>query len=129
MKKVTMNFFILLSIMAIFSSCSPKIVGIWNVESFQTITQGNETMSAKNIGTITFQKNGTGVKDLSFSILGAPKEDKTPFSWTLKDNLLTINGQESDFVKTWIVVESKVKYQKIKSTDGAAQVQIVELRK
>lgn len=124
-----MNFFILLSIMAIFSSCSPKIVGIWKVESFQTITEGTETLAAKNIGTISFQKDGTGIKDLSFTILGVTKEDKTPFNWTLKDNLLTINGQESEFVKTWIVIESKGKYQKIKSTDGAAEVQIVELRK
>lgn len=117
------------SIFAVFSSCSPRIIGVWNVENFETVSQGDESISAKNIGTITFQKDGTGVKDLSFTILGVRKEDKTPFNWTLSNSLLTINGQESDFVKTWIVVEDHKKYQKIKSTDGADQVQIVELRK
>lgn len=129
MKKTTLNFIVFLFILAVFSSCSPRIIGVWNVENFETVSQGNESISAKNIGTITFQKDGTGAKDLSIMILGVRKEDKTPFNWTLKDNLLTISGQESDFVKTWIVVEDQKKYQKIKSTDGADQVQIVELRK
>lgn len=129
MKKTILNFIVFLFILAVFSSCSPRIIGVWNVENFETVSQGNESISAKNIGTITFQKDGTGAKDLSIMILGVRKEDKTPFNWTLKDNLLTISGQESDFVKTWIVVEDQKKYQKIKSTDGADQVQIVELRK
>lgn len=129
MNKTTLNFILLLGVFAFFSSCSPRIVGVWNVESFETVSQGNEAISAKNIGTITFQKDGTGSKDLSFTILGVRKEDKTPFNWSLNDNLLTINGQESDFVKAWIVVDNQKKYQKIKSTDGADQVQIVELRK
>lgn len=129
MKKTTLNFIVFLFILAVFSSCSPRIIGVWNVENFETVSQGNESISAKNIGTITFQKDGTGAKDLSLMILGVSKEDKTPFNWTLKDNLLTISGQDSDFIKTWIIVEDQKKYQKIKSTDGADQVQIVELRK
>jgi hypothetical protein len=129
MKKTSLNFILLLGVIAVFSSCSPRIVGVWNVESFETVSQGKEAISAKNIGKITFQKDGTGVKDLSFTILGIVREDKMPFNWTLNDNLLTINGQESDFVKTWIVIENQKKYQKIKSTDGADQVQTVELRK
>jgi hypothetical protein len=129
MKKTSLNFILLLGVIAVFSSCSPRIVGVWNVESFETVSQGKEAISAKNIGKITFQKDGTGVKDLSFTILGIVKEDKTPFKWILNDNLLTISGQESDFVKTWIVVDNQKKYQKIKSTDGADQVQTVVLRK
>jgi hypothetical protein len=129
MKKLRLDFILLLSIITFFSSCSPRIVGVWNVENFETVSQGNESMSAKNIGTITFHKDGTGIKNLSLTILGINKVDNTPFNWTLNDNLLTINGQESDFVKTWIIIENQRKYQKIKSTDGADQVQIVELRK
>ena len=94
MNKTTLNFILLLGVFAFFSSCSPRIVGVWNVESFETVSQGNEAISAKNIGTITFQKDGTGSKDLSFTILGVRKEDKTPFNWSLNDNLLTINGQD-----------------------------------
>jgi hypothetical protein len=129
MRKTSLNLILLLGVIAVLSSCSPRIVGVWNVESFETVSQGKEAISAKNIGTITFSKDGTGAKDLSFTILGVVREDKMPFNWTLNDNLLTINGQESDFVKTWIVIENQKKYQKIKSTDGADQVQTVELRK
>lgn len=113
----------------IFSSCSPRILGVWTVDNFETVTQGVEGVSAKNIGTITFFKDGTGTKDLSFTIFGVSKEDKTPFTWSLNDNLLTINGQESEFAKTWIVVDNQKKVQKMKSTDGADQVQILDLKK
>lgn len=118
-----------LLLFVILSSCSPRILGVWTVENFETVTQGVEGVSAKNIGTITFFKDGTGTKDLSFTIFGMSKEDKTPFTWTLNDNLLTINGQDSDFAKTWIIVDNQKKVQKMKSTDGADQVQILDLKK
>lgn len=118
-----------LLLFVILSSCSPRILGVWTVDNFETVTQGVEGVSAKNIGTITFFKDGTGTKDLSFTIFGVSKEDKTPFTWTLNDNLLTINGQESEFAKTWIVVDNQKKVQKMKSTDGADQVQILDLKK
>lgn len=107
MKRTSLNLILLLGVLTVFSSCSPRIVGVWTVESFETVSQGKEAISARNIGTITFGKDGTGVKDLSFTILGVVREDKMPFNWTLNDNLLTINGQESDFVKTWIVIENQ----------------------
>lgn len=129
MKNVTLNIFLPVLFIVVFVSCSPRIVGVWKVDSFETITQGVDGVSARNIGTITFQKDGTGTKDLSFTILGVTKEDRAPFSWTLNNNLLTINGQDSDIAKTWIVIEDQKKLQKMKSTDGADQVQILELRK
>jgi len=129
MKNTTMNFFLLSLLLVVFTSCSPRIVGIWTVESFETVTQGVDGVSARNIGTITFEKDGSGTKDLSFTIFGVTKEDKAPFNWTLQNNLLTINGQDSEFAKTWIVIEDQKKSQKMKSTDGADQVQILELRK
>lgn len=112
-----------------FSSCSPKIVGVWNVENFSTISQGNEVISAKNIGTITFLKNGNGTKELSYPILGARKEDKVPFSWVMHEGLLTIKGEGSELSKVWIIIESSGKYYSLKSTDGTSQVQVLEIRK
>lgn len=129
MKRLLFNFILLLFFFVFFSSCSPRIVGIWNVESFETVSQGQEMISAKNIGTITFLKNGTGVKDFSFNILGIKDENKSSFNWNVKDNMLTISGWGSGFMKTWIIIEDYRKHQKLQSTDGADQVQIINLRK
>jgi hypothetical protein len=113
----------------IFSSCSHRLVGKWAVQSYETVETGKEGVSAKNIGTMTFKRNGKGTKELTFSVLGVRKEDKTPFTWSVDNSFLTISGQGSEFAKTWIIVENKSKYQKLKSTDGANQVQIIELAK
>ena len=95
-----------------FTSCSPRLTGNWNVENFETIRQNERIASATNIGTTTFRRNGTGSKELSFTILGVSKEDKSPFTWTANNNLVTIQGENSDFAKTWIIVEQKMKYKK-----------------
>lgn len=112
-----------------FSSCSHRLVGAWAVQNYETVEPGKDGVSAKNVGTMTFQRNGKGTKELTFSMLGIRKEDKTPFTWSVDNNFLTISGVGSDFAKTWIIVENKSKYQKLISTDGANQVQIIELAK
>jgi len=112
-----------------FSSCSHRLVGTWTVQNYETVEPGKEGVSAKNIGTMTFKRNGKGNKELTFSALGIWQVDKTPFTWSVDNNFLTISGEGSDFAKTWIIVEDKSKYQKLKSTDGANQVQIIELAK
>jgi hypothetical protein len=111
------------------SGCSQRILGIWEVENFEVISSSSESVKATQIGTISFEKDGSGHKSLSFSILGLNQVDKADFSWSLNDRLLTISGDSSAFVKTWIVMEDKRNYQKFKSTDGAQQVQVMELRR
>lgn len=118
-----------LFIVIFFSSCSHRLVGTWNVVNYETVEPGKEGVSAKNIGTITFQRNGNGTKELTFGMSVNRIEDLTPFSWTVNNDFLTISGQESEIAKTWIIVENKSKYQKLKSTDGSTQVQIIELAK
>jgi len=112
-----------------FSSCSHRLVGTWTVQNYETVEPGKEGVSAKNIGTMTFKRNGKGNKELTFSALGIWQVDKTPFTWSVDNNFLTISGEGSDFAKTWIIVKDKSKYQKLKSTDGANQVQVIELAK
>lgn len=129
MKTKIMTIAALIFLTFTFSSCSNKIVGVWNVENFTTLTQGNEEISAKNIGTITFRKNGNGTKELSYPLLGARKEDKVPFTWVMHEGLLTIKGEGSDFSKTWIITETSSKYFQLKSTDGSDKVQVLEIRK
>lgn len=111
------------------ASCSPRLVGTWTVEKYQKSTPGEEGMSVSNIGTITFEKNGTGTKKLDYSLLGVSKKDATPFNWSTTEQFITIEGDDSELSKTWIYIENKNDYQKWQSTNGANNVQTLELSK
>jgi hypothetical protein len=113
----------------LFVSCSQRLVGTWNVQKYETTTPGQQGIVLQNIGTITFKGNNTGEKQLNYSIMGIVREDKVPFKWSLNERFLTIDSEGSDLSKTWIIMEDSKKYQKLKSTDGANEVQILELNK
>lgn len=129
MKSRILTVSLFLFIATLFSSCSHRMVGTWTVQNYETVEPGKKGVSANNVGTMTFKRNGKGTKELTFSALGIWKVDKTPFTWSVNENFLTISGEGSDFAKTWIISENKRKYQKLRSTDGANQVQIIELAK
>ncbi|NNE78213.1 MAG: hypothetical protein HKN31_14215 [Pricia sp.] len=118
-----------ISTVFLFYSCAPRLVGTWNVKKYETISPDNQGISLQNVGTITFEKNGTGQKDLNYSVLGIEKDDSTPFKWSASESYITIEGEDSDLAKTWIFVENKAKLQKWKATDGRNQVQSLELIK
>jgi hypothetical protein len=105
------------------------LIGTWNVQKYQRSTIGEVGMSVNNIGTITFERNGTGTKKLDYSLLGVSKKDATPFEWTTSEEFITIKGDNSELSKTWIFIEDKNDYQKWQSTDGANNVQTLELAK
>ncbi|MGB5274723.1 MAG: lipocalin family protein [Flavobacteriaceae bacterium] len=111
------------------TSCSHRLVGTWTVQNYQTETPGNEGTSLSNIGTITFNKDRSGSKKLDFKILGIQKNDTVPFEWTATENFVTIKGENSALVKTWIYIENKSKSQKWQATDGANTVQTLEMVK
>lgn len=125
MKKIPI--LLLSSIFVLFTSCSHRLVGTWNISKYETVTPGKQGMSLTNIGTMTFYKNGSGSKQLSYSVMGLVRNDNMPFTWTAGDNLVTISGSGTELAKTWIQVDNKKKFQKWKSTDGSNEVQILEL--
>ncbi|MBE0637042.1 MAG: lipocalin family protein [Bacteroidales bacterium] len=118
-----------LMILVSLASCSEKIIGTWNIASYEESTKGKQGAVLSNIGTITFEKSGNGTKDISYSIMGILMEDKLPFTWTLEENIVTIEGEDSEFSKTWIVMENKRKSQSWKSTDGSSEVHKLKLTK
>jgi hypothetical protein len=118
-----------LFLMFILSACSHRLVGVWNVSTYQTIQSGETSALLTDIGTIEFHKKGTGDKKINYNLLGLTVDDNMPFNWTANNNIVTIDGQNSEFIKSWIVVEDKPKYQKWTSTDGGSTVQILELKK
>ncbi|MCS7018324.1 MAG: hypothetical protein RMJ87_04240 [Cytophagales bacterium] len=111
------------------SSCSHRLAGTWSIQKYEVNTAGQSGFTLSNIGTITFRNNGKGIKNLNYNILGVAKEDKIPFRWTATDTYVTIDSKGSDLAKTWLFIENKKKLQVWKATDGANQVQVLELRK
>lgn len=111
------------------TSCSEKIVGTWNVEKFETIKPGEQNISLTNIGTITFNKDNTGEKNLYYDVLGIETKDDLPFKWNLNEPYITIESENSSLSKTWILIEYNRNSQKWKSTDGSNEIQTLELTK
>lgn len=125
MKKIIL----IASITLLFSSCSKKIVGEWTVSKYETTKPGVETISLSNIGTITFKSNHKGEKNLEYEVLGISKKDNVSFTWEATDKYIIIDSENSDFAKTWIILENKNNSQIWKSTDGENEVQTLELSK
>jgi hypothetical protein len=128
MTKYTLIFSTVL-ITLILSSCSPKLVGTWTVAKYETTTPGKQATTLSNIGTMRFDKNGHGQKDLEYRLFDQTRVDKEPFQWESMDNYVVIQSESSQFAKTWILITDKKKEQKWKSTDGANEVHILELIK
>lgn len=111
------------------SSCSNNLTGTWKIQKYETSKPGEEGVVLKNIGTMTYFYNGTGEKDIKYTVLGVSRVDTLPFRWTAAKNSITIEDERSEFGKTWIILENKRKFQQWKSTDGTTQVQVLELVK
>jgi hypothetical protein len=128
MKKYFYFFGILLIAIAM-SSCSTSIAGKWSVAKYEKKSSDQTGFSLNNIGTMTFDRSGNGVKDISYELFNMAREDKIPFRWKTFDDYLTIDSKDSDFNKTWIITKSSGKILELKATDGGNQIQVIELRK
>lgn len=53
-------------------------------------------MAVSNIGAITFKKNGSGTKSLDYSLLRVSKKDAAHFKWNATEELVTIEGDDSE---------------------------------
>lgn len=116
-------------VISLFTSCANEIVGTWSVEKYETLSPGQKSTALTNIGTLTFFENGKGEKNLNYNVLGTAKTDTIPFHWISTENYITLDGQESELEKTWIIIKSSSKIQNWNATDGKNQVQILNLRK
>lgn len=106
------------------------MVGTWTVQRFETTKPGQQGVLLSNIGTVIFNKNGSGEKKINFSALGVTTNDEQPFKWKwVDDKYVSIEGEGSEFSKTWIIITNKKKHQKWKLTDGTNTIQIIGLKK
>lgn len=113
----------------ILASCSPKMVGTWDITKYENKTVGGQDIKVTHIGTMSFKKDHTGVKQLNYSILSNQISDSSDFKWSKEEETITITGEGSQLNKTWIIIEDGKKNQKWKSTDGSNTVQVIELKK
>ena len=127
--KKRLQFAALMMVLMVFASCSQGITGTWKIVNYEERTTGKSTVSLANIGTMTFNKDGSGTKEISYSIMGIPMQDNLPFTWKQEGNTVTISGDESEFAKAWIVLEAKRKSQIWKSTDGTDEIHRLTLTK
>ena len=111
------------------SSCSHRLVGTWTLDKYSRVNPGEQAVALNNIGTMTFNRNGNGHKDVRYTMLGRSHRDNAPFTWRATDKYVTLESPNSDFSKTWIIITNKRKFQKWQSTDGANNIQTIELSK
>lgn len=114
--------------MVLLTSCTNKLVGTWNIEKYTTTIPEHEGVVLTNIGTMTFAADGGGAKQLNYTIMDVTINDNVPFTWISTEKYVTIKGDNSEFAKTWIMVENGAKSQKWNSTQDNV-VQIIELKK
>lgn len=120
-----------LLLLLLLTSCSGKLVHTWNIDKFEVIKENGQRTGSDNIGTITFNKNGTGNKNISYTIFGDNYSDKTPFKWEKHEGYIllksTKNGEHSKLAKAWIIIKDNSKQQVWKSTDGKNSIQVLIL--
>lgn len=122
---------LLLGLVISLASCSPRIVNTWNIDKYKVTDSNGKSMTSENIGTITFKKNGEGEKKLHYNLFQDDYSDSSPFEWNLYDDYIVLKNtnrkEDSNFNKTWIIIEDSSKKQVWKSTDGKNMVQVIEL--
>ncbi|QED37243.1 hypothetical protein FK178_05745 [Antarcticibacterium arcticum] len=117
-----------------FTSCSPKLVGTWNIDKYEVDNQKGQNFTTRNAGELILKKNGTGEKKVEYNMFQNEFSDMQSFRWSMQgENIININStdsrQKSDFDKTWIMVTNTKKKQVWKSTDGKNTVQVLEMTK
>lgn len=118
----------------VFTSCSPKMTGTWNVDRYAVDNQEGRSMNTTNAGTIKIDKNGSGEKDINYNMFQTEFSDTQSFKWNMpSEDVITItspnSARNSDLDKTWIIVTQNKKNQVWKSTDGKNTIQTLELSK
>jgi hypothetical protein len=143
MKRFNMNkltLFILLTAALLLNGCasatkqfSKRLRGTWQITNYGVERPNARAVAQPNYGNITFNKDGSGSLD-NASIFDnissrAASPGKYKFTWSNTENIVVIKGEGSGIAKSWIVVTNKKDQQVWKSTDGANEVNTLELKR
>ncbi|HEV7350009.1 hypothetical protein [Telluribacter sp.] len=120
---------ILFITIALAGCAGDRLVGTWDVTSFEMQQPGQQGVRVQSIGTITFNSDQTGTKNIRYSVLDRQFTDTLSFNWSKSEGYITLEGPGSEFAKAWIVVDDDRTTQRWRSTDGENTVQLLELKK
>src|SRR5699024_530606 len=76
----------------LFFGCSKSLVHTWNIDKFEIIRENGQSTGSDNIGTITFNKNGSGHKDINYTIFDHQYSDKSGFKWEKHDGYILLKS-------------------------------------
>lgn len=119
----------LVLVITLASCVGDRLVGTWEVVAFEMQQPGQQGVRVQNIGTITFNSDQTGEKEIQYAVLNQNFTDTLSFTWSKSEGYITLQGEGSEFAKTWIVVDDERTTQRWRSTDGNNMVQMLELKK
>jgi len=121
--------FVFLILIFLFTACSKSLVHTWNIDKLEIIRENEKNSTYNNIGTITFNKNGTG--NNNFHIIESDENDTSSFKWEEFDENIRLKGLKSEdssrLFRAWIVTKKSGKSQTWKSTDGGNNILVLEL--
>lgn len=116
-------------------SCNPvrratnTLIGEWQIVSFEEQAGDKQEVVASNVGTITLNKDKTGKRLFSYSIMDISANDTTSFSWVNTENSILLDAGQNSDSKLWIISSMKKNTQTWMTTDGQANMQIMKLER
>lgn len=139
MKKITSVLFFTL-VLLLLNGCasatkdfSKRLRGTWKITNYNVERPNTRSLTGTtDYGSITFNKDGTGSIDnasIFDNITSKTIQGKFNFKWSNTENIVVIKGEGSNISKSWIVVTNKKDQQVWKSTDGANEVNTLELKR
>ena len=109
---------------------SSRLIGSWEIVQYKTEIQDmRRTTAFPPYRSISFMKKGRGHVAANTQYPDEKGGQGFDFEWANTENTVTMRGFDTEFARSWIVVENKKNKQVWKSTDGANGVQTLELRK
>ena len=106
-----------------------RLRGQWQITKYDVNDARLALEPYTNLGTITFHKNHTGEVDIKNIFTANRRTGVRQIKWTNTANSVTIQGEDQELAKAWIVVTNKKKTQLWKSTDGYNHIQEIELKR
>ncbi|MCA0236584.1 MAG: hypothetical protein LCH81_09395 [Bacteroidetes bacterium] len=137
MKKIGITIAFAITLVVLLGSCasaskqfSKRLIGSWEIVQYKTEIQDMRRAAAfPPYRNITFMKKGRGRVAANNPYPDEKGGQGFDFQWSNTENTVTMRGFDTDFARSWIVVENKKSRQVWKSTDGANGIQTLELRK
>lgn len=114
---------------------SKRLRGTWKIVQYGVERPETRSLTAQpaDYGTITFNKKWTGTSENAsiFDNMTSRLSRQGPynFRWSNTENIVVLRADGSSYSKSWIVVTNKKDHQVWKSTDGANEVNTLELRR